>query len=162
MIRLINSSDQSNFLSFSQHYNSDFYHFAEGRRNFLTDMKVAKKVFNSCIKHGDTALVHEEQGQIIGVALLLREDQKFLKVLGQNSRIIENLFQVLLWKNPTEFFVRVKKNNFLYRICTSSKYRFDEVRKFGFKFEKNSGKESIFKYIPNPVKYKMTVFKGDD
>jgi hypothetical protein len=64
VIRLLKSSDSSNFLQYTKRYNSDFYIFKDNKRHFLTDYKVSKEVFTSCLKRGNKAILQEENGEL--------------------------------------------------------------------------------------------------
>lgn len=148
MIRSISSKDKTNFLVYTEKHNSDFYIVDNNKRFYLSNKDTSLKVFNYCLKHGGKCLIQENSGIIEGIAIFIKEDNiKYLKILAEDLKIIDNLLKCFLWNNKTDFYVRVKNNNFFYKICNSFKYKYNEQKNFGFKFEKSIKREVLFRYI---------------
>lgn len=164
MIRFLNPKDKSNFLFACSKFHPDFYIIEDGKRTFLTDMKCAKKVFNSCLKHGNQCIISEDNGEILGLLIILKDDKtsdKYLKLLSSNVKVTEALLQFLVWHVKKQFFTVVNKSNILFKFCREHKYQYNSRKNYGFQFVKSTNKSIIFKYIPNLVKEKQ-YYKGEE
>lgn len=118
MLRLLKSSDKNNFIYFCQQRDiySDFYITKDNKRLFLTDIKVAKNVFNDCMKHGEKCIIKEENNEIKAVLLIVgykdKSVRKYLKILAKSKKDVKDLGAFLIWQNlPANVFIKVRKNN---------------------------------------------------
>jgi len=128
MIRPLNNKDLKNFVYFCKKFdsNSDFYVSKDQKRLFLTDSKVAKKVFNDCLKNGEICFIKEEGDKILGVLLVWgfkdKHPRKYLKILANSQKDSDDILRFFQWQNIKETFIKCRKSN---------KYfvKFDEVTK---------------------------------
>ncbi len=118
MIRSLKSSDKSAFICFciqNRDSNSDFYVTRNNKRLFLNNMKVAKSVFNDCLKHGDKCFIKEENNEIVAVLLIIgykdKMDRKYVKMLSKNQDDCRDLFRCLQWQRLNNLFIKSRKNN---------------------------------------------------
>ena len=155
MIRPVKSKDLKNFIYSCQYRDpySDFHITKDNRRLYLTNMGIAKKVFNDCMKHGEKCIVKDEDGQIRAILLIIgykeHVERKYVKVLVRNKKDFKDLFNYVQWqKMPNNLFIKVKKNN-------SNFLKIDErskqpklsyfVRKAGFRIIAVREKEVLIK-----------------
>lgn len=117
MIRPLIKKDFTNFVLFCSDRDkfSDFYVTKENQRLFLNNRKIAEKVFNDCIKHGDKSFIFEENGVIKGVLLIVgyadKFDRKYIKVFAHEERIISGLFKMLAWTIDCDLYLKIRKDN---------------------------------------------------
>ncbi len=143
MIRQLKSTDRSNFIYYCQNRDSasDFYVTKNNRRIFLNNPKVAKGVFNDCIKHSEKCYIKEENGLIVAILLIIgykdKDERKYLKVLSHNKKDVKDLFSYLIWQNlPSNIFVKIHKNNTNFGIYDERNNRFNltySIKKSGFR-----------------------------
>ena len=115
MLRQLKSKDQSNFIYYCQNKDNDFYITKDNKRFYLTDIKIAKQVFNDCLKHNDKCFVKEEHDVIKAIMLIVgykdKFPRKYIKVLSKNKKNFEDLFSYLQWQNLKDLFIKVKIYN---------------------------------------------------
>lgn len=160
MIRPLKRTDLLNFIYFCQKRDSDFYITRNNRRLYLTNLKIAKSVFNDCMKHGEKCFIKENNNQIIGIMLITgfkdNFDRKYLKILANNKDDSRDLFRFLIWEKIKNLFIKTRKNNIHF-----IKYdeRLKNTRTQGFKpsyFARKSG----FRIIV--VREKEVLLKKED
>ncbi len=118
MIRLLKNSDKQNFLYFCQSNRdpySDFYITKDRKRLYLTDINVAKTVFNNCLKRGDQCFVKEEHDNIVAIMLITGFsdgfERKYVKILATNKDGSRDLFRFLQWQKIKNLFIKSRKTN---------------------------------------------------
>lgn len=143
MIRPLKKTDLSNFIYFCVKRDSDFYITRNNRRLYLTILKVAKSVFNDCMKNGEKCFIKENNNQIVGIMLITgfkdNFERKYLKILANSKDDSRDLFRYLQWQKIKNLFIKTKKNNIHF-----VKYdeRLKNTRSQGFKpsyFSRKSG-----------------------
>ena len=117
MIRPISSKDLKNFIYFCQTRDkfSDFYITKNEKRYFLNDIKIAKQVFNDCLKGREKVFIKEENNEILGVLLVWgykdKSPRKYVKLFCKNQNDYKDLFQYLQWQELKDLFIKSHKNN---------------------------------------------------
>ena len=118
MIRPLKSKDLTNFVYSCQYRDpcSDFYITKDNKRLYLTNIPIAKTVFNDCMKHGEKCFIKEENGHIQALLLITgykeHVERKYVKVLVRNKKDFKDLFNYIQWqKMPNNLFIKVKKTN---------------------------------------------------
>lgn len=117
MIRPVKKSDLKNFIHYCQNrdpYN-DFYITKDNKRLFLTNIQIATKIFNDCMKYNERCFIKEENNEIKAILLIIgykdKFPRKYIKVLAQHKNDFRDLFQYLQWQELTNLFIKVRKNN---------------------------------------------------
>lgn len=118
MIRRITTKDESKFVYFCANnidkFN-DFYITSDNQRYFLSDSKIAKKVFNTCLKHGDICYISEELGEINGVLLIVgisdKAPRKYMKILATEVGIIDNMLKYINWNYSKDIYAKLNNKN---------------------------------------------------
>ena len=115
MIRELKTRDYLNFLSYCQRYDKykDFYIEDGTRKKYLFRRDTAKKIFNRVIKHADTCYVKLDGSEILGILLIIRENNKrYVKILSNSKKDSIDLFQYLSWHNHhNDLYLNAKKHN---------------------------------------------------
>ncbi len=117
MIRPLKQKDLLNFVLFCSQRDSfsDFYITKDNKRLFLNNQKIAEKVFNDCLKHGDKSFIFEEDSEIKGILLIVgyadKFDRKYIKVFAHEERIISALFKMLAWTIDSDLYLKIRKDN---------------------------------------------------
>lgn len=164
MIRPLSSKDLSKFIYFCKKFDkySDFYISKDQKRLFLTNPKVAKKVFNDCLKNGEICYIKEDKNEILGALLIWgyneKHPRKYLKVLANSQKDSDDLFRFFQWQDIKEVFIKCRKNNKFF-------IKFDEVtkmykpvyqaRKSGFRIIAVREKELLLKKEKTNGNYKF-------
>lgn len=177
MIRELKTKDLTNFLYYTSQRDrySDFYITRDNKRLFLNDHKVAKKVFNNCLKHGDKCLIFEESGQIRGILLLTgiadKFDRKYLKMFCDNSEVALGLIKALNWNYNYDLYVKLKKYNPLTEILLGTKnynlflkenLDIKRFRGFGFRYMGDRGQEGKEVFLYRKYNPRITSVKKED
>lgn len=140
MIRSLKQKDFVNFIHFCSKRDkfSDFYITQDTKRLFLNNEKIAKKVFNDCLKNGDKSFIYEEDGLIKGVLLVVgyadKQEKKYIKVFADDNRILDGLFKMLLWKVNSDLYLKVRKDNPINRFLEKGQYNNKMTYKYFFIF----------------------------
>lgn len=121
MIRPLKSKDLTNFIFCCQKRDSfnDFYVTKNNKRLFLSDVKVAKQVFNECMKWGNKCYVKEDKGLITAILLVVgyknKSARKYVKVLARKQNDFNDLFNYLKSMKLKDLFMKVyiKNNHFV-------------------------------------------------
>ena len=117
MIRRLKTKDLKSFLQYCSQKDKyeDFYITNNNEKLFLSDVNVAKKVFNDCIKRGDICLVSEERDEIIGILILTgfinKSDRKDLKIFAGTQKTVDDLIKSLNWYHNCNLHIKLKKEN---------------------------------------------------
>jgi len=116
MIRQLSSKDKQNFIFFCQlNRDSDFYITKDRKRLYLTNNKVAKSVFNDCLKKGDKCFIKEENNTVVAILLITGYkdgfERKYVKILATHQNHSRDLFRFLLWQKLKNLFIKSRKNN---------------------------------------------------
>jgi len=141
MIRTLTSKDFLKFFEFCTNSNNDsfadFYITKDNERKFISDPKVAKKVFSSALKHGDKCYLLETDGIIRGIFLIVgyadKFNRKYIKVIAENEQALDDLFKGVSWQVNTDLWLKVKKENPVAIIA----------KRWGFRFQGSRGKEIL-------------------
>ena len=163
MIRPLASEDFTNFIYFCSNRDSfsDFYITVDNKRLFLNDIKIAKKVFDNVIKHGDKIWIHEEKGQIDGVLLITgysdKFNRKYIKIFSKSNTIADDLFRYFSWTFGCEAFLKLNRKNTALRALETHKGN-KTFYKYGFTFAGDRGNAILLRYIPN--RDKINSFKN--
>ena len=120
----------------------------------MNDLQVCKRVFNDIIKRSDICFVADD-GQIRGILIVVgfadKASRKYVKVVADNNRIINNLFRLLIWNCNKEIFLKVKKESSVCRI----------TKKYKFFFQGSRGNEVIFKRSKSYNNFKTNITQKD-
>lgn len=106
---------------------STFYYTENNQRVFVTLLGEIKNLLR---QSNDVFISKNDRDYIDGVILIWRGDagdvkRRYVKVCGQNKRVIDNLLTILLWSiNNTELFVKLEKKSFLSYIFAKKGFRF--------------------------------------
>jgi hypothetical protein len=152
MIRSLQRTDLQNFIYFCQKRDPDFYITQNNKRLFLSDIEVAKKVFNNCLKYSDKCFIKESNNEINAILLIIgykeKFERKYIKLLISSKDDCRDLFQYLQWQNLKNLFIKSRKNNVNFvkydeklRIYKPSYF----ARKTGFKIIAVREKEILLK-----------------
>ncbi len=143
MIRQLKAKDYKNFIYYCQNRDpySDFYRTTNNKRIFLNNPKVARSVFNDCIKHSDKCYIKETDGLIVAILLIIGykdgDERKYLKVLSSNKKDVKDLFSFLIWqKLKPDVFAKVHKTNTNFGIYDERNDRFNlsyAIKRAGFR-----------------------------
>jgi len=117
MIRPLKSKDLKNFIYYCKECNNhdDFYITKDNKRYFLNNATIARQVFYECIKWNNKCYVKDEEGVIKGIILVVgykdKYPRKYVKILAQNKRDFQDLFNYLDWQKLKDLFIKVNINN---------------------------------------------------
>lgn len=115
MIRPLKKSDLKNFLCFCQKRDSDFYITKDNKRLYLNNIKIAKKVFNDCLKYSDKCFIKEYNNEMLAILLITgyidHFDRKYVKLLTSSKDDCRDLFRYLQWEQLSNLFIKSRKNN---------------------------------------------------
>lgn len=156
MIRRLSSGDLNNFVTFCQLRDiySDFFIVKNNKRQFLTDISIAKEVYHNCLKHGDKAWIFEEEGLIHGALIITGYSDKFpkkyIKILGRTKKILDDLLRLFAWTVTDECYLRVYKRNPILQVLE----RYNKKYKYGFELVEIKNNIVLLKYNPNKEKIK--------
>ena len=171
MIRPIISKDSKNFIYFCQNRDpfSDFYITKNNKRLYLTDLKIAKQVFNECLKRGNKAFIKEESGLIKAILLIVgycdKSERKYIKVLSKNKQDFQDLFSYLQWQDLKNLFIKSRNNNknFVKYDEKINRYKPSYIlRKSGFSIIAVRDREILLKREYIKRTYKKPFFKEAD
>ena len=140
MIRRINSKDESNFIGACKEIkdpHEENFITENNKRLFLSDSKVAGRVFKDCIKKGDIAFIYDA-GDIQGIGIIIgfhdKGNRKYIKILSNSIKISSGILKAMLWEvGNIDLWAKVKKVNPLKEILQNN----------GFFFLGDRGKEVL-------------------
>lgn len=169
MLRPLKSKDLKNFIYFCSQRDiySDFYITEKNKRLFLNNYKIAKKVFNDCLKGREKCFIKEENDIIEGILLIVgykdKSPRKYLKILSNSEKTTRHLFSYLDWKQLKNVFIKAhNKNKNLVKFDSNQK-KFKPsyyARKAGFKIIAEREKEILLMFDENQLFFKR--FKSKD
>jgi hypothetical protein len=128
-------------------YYGDFYITRNNLRLFI---KENTHLLYECLKKGDKIVYHDHEGIILVTGFSDKSPRKYVKILTESVESADRLLKVLIWNIDCDLWAKIKKNNPVK----------EALRKNGFKFAGDRGKEILLKRKQMPKKYQID--KGDD
>lgn len=158
MIRRLKTKDKTNFLHFCSKKDSyeDFYITKDNKRLFLTDSKIALKVFKNCLKHGDICYVSEENNIIKGLLIITgysdKSVRKYVKILANNTDILKELLKYFNWTYNKEVYFKLNTKHPVVELLRHP-YKPSEFKR-GYKFLGGRGAQILIVRSKNGNNYK--------
>jgi hypothetical protein len=118
------------------HVHPDFYWTEQNKRVFVTEFKYLIKL----LKQSHTILI-SRNGDVNGIIMIWKGQggdvkRNYIKINGENNRIINNLISVLLWNFEKDLYIKIKKYSDYINV----------FREKNFIFAGGRGREILLKY----------------